>query len=258
MSDRVVLHIGVHKTGTTSIQNWAHQNRDDLRTRLGLDVYFGRLGGKNHIELPLLCMRSDRNLHARVMHPDSCLPSWHAETRRHIAEQLASPAPSMFISAESLSFLRYPDELATLRELLGSREVRVIVFLRDPQDYLRSYRAQVEKMGYAPSRYPESFNYVEPDTWLIDFDRLLGAYTDAFGPESVTVLSYEDALAAHGSAIPAVAEAAGLAIADLPDWQEYWLNPTPAPVTWGGRARRALQSPRATVMRRVERWQKPS
>jgi hypothetical protein len=255
MSERVVLHIGVHKTGTTSIQNWAHQNRDDLRTRLGLDVYSGRIGARNHIEFPLLCMRSDRNLHARVMHPDSCLPSWQTATRRHVAEQLDSPAPSMFVSAESLSFLRYPDELAALRDLLGPREVRVIVFLRDPQDYLRSYRAHVVKMGYSPSVYPESFNYVEPDTWLVDFDGLIAAYTDAFGADAMTVLSYEDAVAEHGSTIPAVAQAAGLSIATLPDWQEFWLNPTPEPVSLVGRARRAIRSPRATVMRRVERWQ---
>jgi hypothetical protein len=253
MADRVVLHIGVHKTGTTATQAWADKNRGELRDRFGLDVYSGRLGGKNHIEFPLLCMRSDRNLYARVMYPDSCLPSWKAETRAHIAEQLATPAPAMLISAEGLCYLREADELATLRELLGPREVDVVVMLRDRAAFLASYRSQMKALGFRPSVYPESFNYVEADTWVIRFDEMLAAYGAAFGEERISVLSYEDELERYGSTVPSIAVAAGLPLDELPEWEGVWLNRTRAPETVGTRTSRVLRHPGATISRRLRR-----
>jgi hypothetical protein len=106
-------------------------------------------------------------------------------------------------------------------------------------------------MGYRrPSTYPESFNYVEPDTWVARFDDLIEAYSEAFGDDNITVLSYEDVLAEYGSSIPAVALAAGLPLEDLPPWDGVWVNTTK---TLSARARRALRHPLSTVARRARR-----
>jgi hypothetical protein len=246
MADRVVLHIGVHKTGTTSIQRWATKHRATLRDRFGFDVYRPRLGGLPHIEFVLLCLRSGRNIHAHAMYLDSVLPSWQAETRQHIEEQLAALAPTMLVSAEGLAFLRHADKLDRLRALLGDRQVDVIVFTREREAFLRSYTDQIEKMGYTPSPYPDSCNYVAPDSWIADFDAVVAVYRNAFGDDRVTVLSYEDEVARYGSTIPALAVAAGLPVAELPAWDDVWLNASDGPdpssgVEPAGRLKRALQ-----------------
>jgi hypothetical protein len=255
MADRVVLHIGVHKTGTTAVQAWAHANRNELRDRCGIAVFEGQFDPGHAIELPVLCMRPDRNMNARAKHPDWCLPAWQADARAYVEAQLATAAPTIFCSAEGLSQLRHADELAVLKELLGPRQVDVIVMLRDRDDFLRSYRQSIQARGHRPSRYPDSFAYVEPDSWVADFEGLVAAYREAFGAEHVTVLSYEDALGTYRSTIPAVAQAAGIAPADLPPWEGIWLNASRAqpPRPLAARARRVVRHPIAALTRRVRR-----
>ena len=39
-----LLHIGLHKTGTTAFQNWASHNADTLRDVHGIRYYDGMFG----------------------------------------------------------------------------------------------------------------------------------------------------------------------------------------------------------------------
>jgi hypothetical protein len=224
MAERVILHIGVHKTGTTAFQRWAYLNRDELESRFDLHVYRSLFGWNSHIEFPLLCVGPFANLPMRTRFPDSVLPSWQREARAHIEAELSTPARTCLVSAEGLAYLRSPEELASLDDLIGPREKRIVVVVRDKRDFLASYREEMSKHGHKPSKYPDSFAYVEDDTWVARFDDLIAAYSQAFGSDQVSVIQYEEAIAATGSTIPAIAMEAGLSAAELPSWDGVWTN----------------------------------
>ncbi|HEX5860251.1 MAG TPA: hypothetical protein VFY58_00315, partial [Nocardioides sp.] len=54
----VVLHIGMGKTGTTSIQGWLHRNRERLAER-GI-LYPASPGERRHVRLGLAMQNPDR------------------------------------------------------------------------------------------------------------------------------------------------------------------------------------------------------
>src|SRR5260221_8731420 len=93
--------------------------------------------------------------------PESCLDEWREEMTLHIGNQVACDAASLLVSAESLSLLRYEDEVQTLAHLLAPRELRVAVCLRDPATFLESYRRELQHIGQSPSNYPSSHAYLE-------------------------------------------------------------------------------------------------
>ena len=193
--------MGTHKTGTTAFQQWADRHRDALLERSGVGVYES-LYGLSHYEITLLCLRPNRTMRQRWRVPESVLDEWRDSVRDHIASQVARPTDRLLISAESLSLLRYEDEVAALKDLLGPRTIRATVCLRDPESFLVSYRSEMARKNISPSRFRTSHEYVEPDTWLIDWDGMLSVWRQVLGAENVTSFSYEQALAEHGSSIP--------------------------------------------------------
>lgn len=204
------LHIGTHKTGSTSIQRWLADHRDWLADR-DYAVYHGLHLPANHIELYLAAMRPERDSFAkRSLSGWSFDTAYAANVGKRVRDHLASHQGKQSIfSSEGLSLLRHEDELRSLRAVLGeaAANVSVLLFLREKQAFLGSYRAQLLSQ---PGRFPAadywSALYVEEDSWLIDYDQLLGAYGAAFGRQSVTVIDYDDEVARRGSVLPSFLE----------------------------------------------------
>jgi hypothetical protein len=226
MASRIVLHIGTHKTGTTSIQQFLQDHNDSLLAAADVGYPPGFLLPTLHSDLPLLTVRPDRTWPARIRFPETQRPSWQAAAHAHVRREITqSPRDVLVFSHEDLSYLRFDDELDRLRDLLAGPAVEVVVFLRDPTAFLRSYRAQLEKMEFALSDDPASFAYVEPRSWLVDYDGLLAAYRGAFGEANVRVIDYDATLERDGSVIPAMAQVLGIEPASLPPLDPYFLNP---------------------------------
>jgi hypothetical protein len=220
-----LVHIGTHKTGTTAFQQWAQAHQAQLLGMRNVKYYEG-LFGPSHFELALLCMRGNRTMSMQTRIPDSRLDEWRREVSAHVAEQVAHDAPALLISAEALSYLRYEDEVRALQELLLPREMRMAVCLRDEADFLASYREAIRRWGESPSRYRSSHKYVEPDTWLVQWDDMLGVWRGVLGEESVVTFSYEESMSRRGSTIPSVLEALGIDSRRLPPWDGFTANVT--------------------------------
>jgi hypothetical protein len=215
---RAIVHIGTHKTGTTSFQAWARRYRRELAEKTGLHYYDGRFK-RNHFELAVLSVRPDRippNRRLAVASLDQ------AQLREYICQQVKRPGRDLLCSAEDLSYARHTDEVERLVELLRPREVSVIVVLRDPADFLRSYAAEFTRQGVEPSRDANSITYVAPDSWLVRYDDLLEVYRNVLGEDRVHVVDYEESLQRDGSIIPAVLRACGAETAGLPAWEGLW------------------------------------
>lgn len=225
MTESIVLHVGTHKTGSTSLQHFLHDHRDGLLAASGIAYPPGLVIPSSHAELPLVAIRPDLMWPARLRFPETRDPRWLAVAATRIRAHLDSaPHPVTVLSHEDLSYLRFDEEAATLRSALGARPVHVVVFLRDPAAFLFSYRAQLAATGFPPSDDPSSFAYAAPGSWLADFDALTDAYRRGFGADSVTVLDYDAALEVDGSAIPAFTDLLGIDRSSLPPLDRYFLN----------------------------------
>ncbi|MFG1428229.1 hypothetical protein [Roseixanthobacter glucoisosaccharinicivorans] len=221
-----IVHIGFHKTGTTSIQHVLDGARDAL-LQAGCAFYSGRHFADNHVELHAAAMRLHRPSTFRL---GSGLV-FDETYRRTVAQELAAfgaahTGRACLFSAEGVCLLRHGDEVAWLRNALP-QPVRIIACLREKAAYRASYRAQLERVrdlwGGAIQR--EEYNYTEDDSWLWDYDARLAPFREGFGSDSVTVLDYDALTAAHGSIVPGFLEAIGLGDALPPQaWAGLFLN----------------------------------
>jgi hypothetical protein len=130
-----------------------------------------------------------------------------ADFRRAVKERVrefveGSACPCIVFSAEGLSYLRHEDELERLREMFATESVEIIMYVRDPHRFLESYTRELTKHARPGVIDMDSFAYIEPDTWLVDFKSRVSAYRQAFGPQSVMVLDYDIETRESGNVIP--------------------------------------------------------
>jgi len=207
----IYLHIGTHKTGSKSLQQFLSDQRDHFR-RAGYAFYRGfERNPNNHVELHLACLRDDRDSFARLRWPHLRGPGYRSKTAEVIACFLEERgAAHAIFSNEDLCLLRYEDELSALRDMLSAtgEEIRIILFLRNKTDFIRSYTWQLQcNPERQPSDDPRSALYVKSDTWLADYDDLVAAYAQAFGRGSMQIIDYDEARTREGGIIEAFQEA---------------------------------------------------
>jgi hypothetical protein len=225
MVGRVLVHIGTHKTGTTSIQGFLRDENAGLLAAAGCHYPEGFLLPTVQTDLPLLTIRPERTWPARLRFPETARASWQEAARSHIRRQVTgSDAELLVYVHEDLSYLRFDDELERLRELFDGRVVSVVAVLRDDAAFLRSYTSQLVGTGFEVSDDPASFAYVAPDSWLLDHEALLDGYRRWFGAEQVTALDYDRLVEVDGTVIPAFADLLGLDRRDLPPLDRYRFN----------------------------------
>ncbi|MYM63412.1 hypothetical protein [Pseudomaricurvus sp. HS19] len=210
---KIYLHIGTHKTGSTSLQRWLLEHEPLLQDN-GYSFYHGQHIRNNHVELYLAAMRYDRDSFGKqsmdgVIFDEDYTNSTSSRVKRFLEE---SECQKVLLSTEGLSLLRHQDEIKRLRQILGTNyeSATVIVALRNRADYLNSYRLQLKKKkGRKPSKDYWSALYVEDDTWLTDYDSLLKVYEDEFGKDNIHIIDYDEQMRCRNNIIPAFLEAIG-------------------------------------------------
>jgi len=222
----VALHIGTHKTGTTSFQATLASATDSLK-RFGVHVFHSQVSDISGWapELPLLTLRTDLNVPLRCMYPDSTLASMQSAMRHHVSDQMRASERLVVASHEALSFVRTSQEVERLVSILGDRTCNVVVVLREPDSFLRSWKGQLARMGYpTTSPYPDSYMNTDASSWMVDWDSLIRAYEAVLGPQSVTVIDYDLAVRNHGTIVKPLWLACDLPDRLLPSEEAQWLN----------------------------------
>lgn len=218
----ISLHIGVHKTGSTSLQWFLGAHREPL-SKAGFRFPEGLVKPNNHVEIYLACLRDGRDSMALLSARREQYLNAAERARNEVLDWVAQAhdrGESLILSTEGLSLLRFPDELIRLHRMLGDGRVpvRVVCVLRNPADYLASYRAQIESgRGRRPSSDPASALYVEPDSWLADFPAMLSVWRAQFGSRAVTLVDYDAEVAANGDVLPATLRALGIPAQMVPE-----------------------------------------
>lgn len=213
---RIYVHIGTHKTGSTSLQKWLNQCKSVL-AKQGYGIYQGMHDPENHIELYLASMRYDRDSFAKQSRPELMIDEQYTRwVASHVQRSVQEcPHGQMLFTTEGLSLLRHDDELIRLREIFRGCHDRItfVLYLRNPEDYLRSYIQQLEKVpGRKRSKDYWSALYVEADTWLIQYEQLVDAYARTFGRRNLVVIDYDHEMQSHGNIIPSFARTIGCSL----------------------------------------------
>lgn len=219
------LHVGTHKTGTTSIQRMILDHRAVLMEH-GVAPWFEN-GNANAFALAHEIIRPSVQTPMRLLGKIADRAS-RLDALGDWASGLGCPAA--LISSEAFCFLRTPEERIALANVLGRyfSEIRPILTLRQDQGWRQSWRAQICRAGLLDriEGQPEAERVTAE--WYFDRCAITGFWASV-GP--MTRIDYDTELAAKGSIIPAFLKAIGLTGVDCAG--NYWLNITQKQVTDG-------------------------
>lgn len=222
---QIIIHVGIHKTGTTSIQAFLGRHRLALRG-LGIDFYTGIFIANNHVELHAAAMRLDRDSPFKLdskLHVDE---GFCERVHHHISQYIKkSDFPLIVFSAEGLSLLFYEDELRRLKTFFPEGCIKILIYVRNPTDFLRSYKNELNKHAKPAKIKKDSFAYTEPDSWLLDFEFRISKFRDVFGPENVILIDYDDEVGRDANIIPSFLRVIGVeSDFNKEDWDSIYLN----------------------------------
>ena len=191
MLERVVLHIGLAKTGTKTLQAAMTLNRDLLRRH---GFVYPALPGERHAGLAVYATeeKADPGLRAHLgLGERDCLVRFIDEFPSGLTAAVAGPdIHTAILSNEYCSTgLSTIEEIARFHRLLSSlaREIRVIVYLRR-QDHLATslYSARMKNGGQT-----SEFEFAE-GFWF-DYLELLDMWAEIFGRDHLVVRIFEPA-----------------------------------------------------------------
>jgi hypothetical protein len=181
--DRLFLHIGLPKTGTTAWQVWAEGNRAALLDR-GIDLpdAMDQNPWANHHFLRVAIRKGDV---------------------RTVSDMLeAARAPTLFVSNEGLSLHLHemrPDRLRQFRDVVAGVEVICVLVLRRADDWVRSMYKQMllntqnAAAGYGTCETLEEFAARPQTQAMVDHPALARAAQVGYGARDCVVLDYEQA-----------------------------------------------------------------
>ncbi len=229
---KIYLHIGKHKTGSTSIQQYIDRNRSFLAENkiFVLDNSVSDLVRKriivptNCTSIAHIAIRNNLQTQIRIRNLD---------IQRHFLKKIKDAiimngrlhsviATNIIISAEAFSFMRTFHERLILRIMFKGFSVHPIFFSRNADDWLTSWRGQLKKLMIKNNINESISNTIfdfRENSWLTD-DK---AIVRTFG-KNTRVISYEHALNEHGSVIPAFLSFLDLVPSNCPPWDGIWLN----------------------------------
>jgi len=207
---RSLLHIGVHKTGTTSIQQFLREHIGEPRFPLGLFY------PNAHNELAALALRPQRQDALQAVLGSHSTPGWRARAERHLSVMLER-TDELILSTEALSLLCHADEVDRALTLLVGRTPHVVIYVRDSTAFLERFRLTLEFFDVPKSSAPDSVTHLSADSWLVDFSSRIALWREHC---DVTVVDYDEVVARDHSVIPSFASLVGIPAV------EYRLNTT--------------------------------
>ena len=257
MTRRLTLHIGSHKTGTTSLQWTFLANREVLQSR-GLSFVTGG---------------SQPNLHAFVgLGPTRCLIPDGFRLRDHealAAALAAAPGPEVFASSENLSFFFQAEAIAELAALVRPHfsQIRILCYLRRQDRHAVSHHQEGAKPARAPAgelwgHATVALPAAHPRHALyLDYDRRIGHWADAFGEEALIARVFDRSSLKDGDLVADALQALGIAsqglqpIADLntslgavQSWVGHKMNAADVPEAFAGAVLQSLPKGRGPCL----------
>jgi hypothetical protein len=201
MIKTVFLHIGVHKTGSTSIQESLGKIRDVLISHGYLYPVFDIDGTTiNNHSIPLFSLfsKNPQSYHPNISRGYDSMDKiqiLHESYKTQFVRQLERfEGENLIISGEDISVLD-PEGIENLKNYLiqstnAEVAIKVILFCRNPITYARSHIQQCVKGGSVlEDEIDAYFSFVRTH-----YQTRLANFLTAFPKDSITVARYEDAI----------------------------------------------------------------
>jgi hypothetical protein len=195
LSRTLFIHIGTHKTGTTSIQNFLRYNATRLKECGVFVPQSGTLNANSGHHNIAWELRQDPRYNRRIDGIDDL-----------VAELRTSNERTAVISSEDFEYLaQYPSELRAFDERIEAIgfSTKYVVYFRDRDSYARSLYCELESAGLVDDfdklrQSIENIGYVriDPDLYYeFRYDRFVESWENVLGPK---VYSYSYEAAVHG------------------------------------------------------------
>ena len=191
---KVILHIGTHKTGTTTIQDTFALNRSFLSEKGLVFPEIGKASGQHGLVMDWIKLPEAYHLDTTAQAAWAKLARDHAKSDRTVlisTEELSRGNPNSRV------------DMRKLRDMLSDfDEVKVVCFLRNQISFLQSIYLQVVKSGVNIhwGNFFEGAASSKMATGLfLDYNDLKDYLETAFSPEEISFFSYErEARESHG------------------------------------------------------------
>lgn len=200
---KVVLHIGMHKTGSSSIQK-SLNGFDDGRVR------YARLGGENH-SVAIYSIFSESRYEKRFFRQRgidrAAIDSKVAVYRERLIEELGQDREVLILSGEDISRIPAAD-IPAMKAFFEARcdAVQIVGYVRDPVGFASSQFQQLVKFDTREVEIPR------PE-YRARFEKFL----DVFGQDAVTLRPFDRARLKDGSVVRDLMEICGIGDADWPE-----------------------------------------
>ena len=182
---RVVIHAGMHKTGTSSIQDYFHQYKSDSTT-------YARWAGSNHCGLFILLFQQEELLKdyhgfkARGPEFIASLPALKAERLKILEEDMnSSVGKTLIFSAEDISWPGFRDATARMHSFFKkwTDDITIVAYARSPLSFALSAFQQMLKDGGLKTL---NVNALWPN-----YRARFSPFDDIFGVENVILRLYD-------------------------------------------------------------------
>lgn len=202
-----VLHIGLEKTGTTSIQHCLAKNKKQLKAR-GV-LYPSCLGELGHVKLTAYALDDAKICDLRTglgIKSPSAVPHFRQSVCKQLKREIAeSGCPTLLLSNENLSSrLHQESELRRLRELLLSScdTITVYVYLRRQSEL---YNASISTAVKASSNDTNVLTLPDfgsaPFQLRYNYFELLKRWENVFGKENIVVRRFDKETLVDGNVV---------------------------------------------------------
>lgn len=183
---KLILHVGTHKTGTTTIQDTFALNRDDLARHGLVFPAIGPANGQHGLVLDWIALPPMYQMEIRSEDAWAALARDHARSDRTVlvsTEELSRGAPDSRV------------DLRRVRQLVSSfDQIRVVCFVRNQISFLQSIYLQVITSGAHLSwqGYLDGAVKSRMATGLfLDYADLRDYLETGFAPEEIVFHSFE-------------------------------------------------------------------
>jgi hypothetical protein len=184
---RLVMHIGLEKTGSTYLQAFLRDNAA-LLAEQGVG-YPDFCRGPEHLEFYMAGLPEIGWMHRRF---EIRTPEKLEELRTRVRaglERMASTYETSVVTSERLSIIRDPAALASIAALSRDYfdQVDVVAYLRRPDHAVGSYYGQSVKVGLTSRAVPDFMGHQGRS---LDLAAIVARWQDAFGADSVFAWPY--------------------------------------------------------------------
>lgn len=177
----IFIHIGVPKTGSTYLQRFFHDNRDELRRR-GICYPEVSLRGWGHHDLAYLSGGG---------YPDWATPQERSldDLTRELRDEVRAHSGPILLSSENFYLMNRPEAVMSLLEdaEVAPRKPIIIVYLRRQDAAHESWYNQMVKAQGASISFEESLRRYDP---LWDYEARLSEWAGLFGEDNLIVHRY--------------------------------------------------------------------